>query len=70
MKETEEGTKRRRMNTSEGSNNNGSEAVVVGRGRGRGGGGHVNISDQSFKGVIAESKITACEMRREIIMYL
>ena len=67
MKETED--KRRRINSSEGSSNNGGEAVVVGRG-GDGGGGHVYISDQSFKGVLAESKITAFEMWREIVMYL
>ena len=34
------------------------------------GGENIYISDQSFNGVLAESKITAFEMWREIIMYL
>ena len=37
---------------------------------GGGGGQNVYISDQSFKGVLAESKITAFEMWREILMFV
>ena len=66
MKEEEETMKMSRLNISEGGGNNGSEAGVVGRD----GGDHVYISDQSFKGILAELKITAFEMWREIVMYL
>ena len=57
MKERAEG-KRMKLDTGDGVNGRGDDNP------------HIYISDQSFKGVVAESKITAFEMWREILGFV